>query len=430
MTQRPSLLGDMLARISLGWSSGRGAPIGERCEALLAGSGEATGLAVARDILGLYAALDAGGRLAFFQDLATRFGVDDQALAAALERREAGGALDAREVHRAAEPRSQELIRRLNRAAGGARALVDMRADLIGLLHEAPDLAGLDEDFRHLFSSWFNRGFLRLETVDWDSPASMLEKIIRYEAVHAIAGWDDLRGRVASPDRRLYAFFHPALPGEPLIFVEVALMADVPDAIAPILAPERTPIAPGAAKTAVFYSISNTQPGLRGVSFGNFLIKQVVEDLRTELPGLKTFVTLSPAPMFRAWATAEADKGANGRLAPAERDTVFALETGGSPERERIAEVAARYYLEAGGARGPVDPVARFHLGNGARLERINPAADPSENGQANAWGLMVNYLYDLATIERNHEAFAAHRTVAASAAVTRLARKRKEENA
>jgi malonyl-CoA decarboxylase len=281
----------------------------------------------------------------------------------------------------------------------------------------------VDADFVHLFSSWFNRGFLVLRRIDWSTPGNILEKIIRYEAVHAIDGWDDLRRRLQPPDRRCYAFFHPQLGDEPLIFVEVALTSDVPRAIAPLLDPDRDPIAASAASTAVFYSISNTQKGLAGVSFGNFLIKQVVEDLKRELPGLKTFVTLSPAPGFAAWLSAEL-KADESRHIPGElRHGLLALldpaNAAAGVDASMLSRAASIYFLLARNASGkPADPVARFHLGNGARVERVNVSADLSSNGLRQSFGVMVNYLYDLDHIERNHEAFVVSNTVAASSAV------------
>jgi malonyl-CoA decarboxylase len=394
------------------------AGLADRCAELLSQSGEASGIALARDILGRYAMLDGEGRKKFFASIAERFGVDGGALAAAIAAH-AGAPEDAtaRALHRASEPRSQNLIRRLNQAPNGTRDLVGMRGDLIEALAEAPGLRGLDEDFTHLFGSWFNRGFLELRTIDWNTPASILEKIIRYEAVHEIRGWDDLRRRVAAPDRKLYAFFHPAMRDDPLIFVEVALTDATPDAIGPILAGDREPLDVATATTAVFYSISNCQPGLRGVSFGAFLIKQVVEELRRDCERLRTFVTLSPVPGLRAWAEAEilADAPLTG---PAQREGVRA----GEPDA--CTGAAALYLLNARDSKGrPLDPVARFHLGNGARLERINPGADASARGMAQSWGVMVNYLYDPREIEKNHEAFANEGAISASAAVRRMAR-------
>ncbi len=398
------------------------------CEALLSRRGEATGLAIGRDLLDRYARLDEAGKLDFFRELNANFGVDRKALDQALEDfRDAGGDAAARRIHFSSEPRSQEIIRRLNRTPGGIGDLVAMRADLQQALAAEPGLRPLDTDFQHLFGSWFNRGFLELRQINWSTPAEILEKIIAYEAVHEINGWDDLRRRVAAPDRRLYAFFHPSLRNEPLIFVEVALTDDIPAAIAPILADGRKPLDPREATTAVFYSISNCQNGLRGVSFGNFLIKQVVEELQREFANIDTFVTLSPIPGLRKWATAEAANG-DSLLTETHRKTVERLEAGGSPMNAAgaLAEIAARYLALGESPRGgPADPVARFHLGNGARMERINPGADLSPAGMANAWGVMVNYLYDLDDIERNHEAFANDGKVIASAAVRRLLKSR-----
>jgi malonyl-CoA decarboxylase len=437
--RQPQILGELLARVTevgrslalTGPAAGApGAALLDLCAEVLRGKGEATGMARAAEAIARYGKLSEAERAAFFHGALQRFGVDVPALEKAVARwRDSGSDGDLRAVHAASEPRSQELIRRLNRAPGGPRALVAMRADLLKAMADDPSLAPLDLDFQHLFGSWFNRGFLELQSIDWNSPAAVLEKIIAYEAVHRINGWDDLRRRVAAPDRRLYAFFHPALADDPLIFVEVALTASVPAAIGPILAEERAPLDPAEATTAVFYSISNCQTGLRGVSFGNFLIKQVVETLRTEFPDLTTFVTLSPVPGLRAWAEGEAAKD-DGALSDDEAAMVTALSDAPWGEvaarASALATLAARYLVEAKAPRGgPIDPVARFHLGNGAQLERINPCADPSPRGQRGSWGVMVNYLYDLDRIERNHEAFATDGVVACSTAVKRLAKPR-----
>ena len=291
------------------------------------------------------------------------------------------------------------------------------------------DLGALDADFVHMFTSWFNRGFLVLRRIDWSSPALVLEKIIRYEAVHEIENWDDLRRRIDPPDRRCYAFFHPALIDEPLIFVEVALTPAVPDAIAPILGAKRDAVDPFAATTAVFYSISNCQRGLAGVSFGHFLIKQVVEEVSRELPKLSTFVTLSPVPRFAEWLRKERSNE-QGQLSADDRVALAALDAPGwwreeinIPKlREPILRAAAQYFLHARGRnRMPYDPVARFHLGNGASLDRLNWPGDMSDRGIRQAAGLMVNYRYDLGEIEQNHEAYAENRTIVASNAVKRL---------
>ncbi len=400
---------------------------------LLTGRGEASGVAIARAILGAYSALSGAQKVEFLKGLAARFGADMIALGdAARAFLDQPGDAEASKLMIAAEPQRQELIRRLNHAPGGTLALVRMREDLLGFLPSHPELATLDRDFLHLFASWFNRGFLVLRRIDWTTPANILEKIIRYEAVHAIHGWDDLRRRLEPPDRRLYAFFHPALGDEPLIFVEVALTDSVPAAIAPLLAGERSGIAPQAATAAAFYSISNAQRGLSGVSFGNFLIKQVVEDLRREWPNLATFVTLSPVPGFAAWLEREKSNTGSTVVTPEARRALALLERPNWTDKAAAVEavnrvlpqLAAHYFLHARSASGRViDPVARFHLGNGARLERINPLGDVSEAGLRQSHGLMVNYLYDLADIEGNHEAFANRNEVVASSAVRRLAR-------
>jgi malonyl-CoA decarboxylase len=399
---------------------------------LLRGRGEASGAATARAILDSYGALGPAERRAWLEGAARRFGPDLVALAAAARAfLEAPDDAKAADLSDRAEPTRQELVRRLNHAPGGTLALVRMREDILDAMRENAPLQALDRDFLHLFASWFNRGFLVLRRIDWMTPANILEKIIRYEAVHAIRGWEDLRRRLEPPDRRLYAFFHPALADEPLIFVEVALTMAIPDAIQPLLAPERAPLSPAAATTAVFYSISNAQRGLQGVSFGNFLIKQVVEDLRRELPRLQTFVTLSPAPGFRAWIARERADPTSPALSIEARRALdltdhpqWTAKAGAAEAVARaIPPLAARYFLHARSSSGrALDPVARFHLGNGARLERLNPRGDLSDAGLEQSLGLMVNYLYDLDHIEENHEAYANRGEIAASSAVRKLA--------
>ncbi|OQW59363.1 MAG: MCD, Malonyl-CoA decarboxylase MCD [Proteobacteria bacterium SG_bin9] len=393
---------------------------------LLSQKGEASGVALAQSLLTRYLLASEAERRSFAHALLETYGADRKRLDKAIERyRLQGGEVDIAELHDAAEPRRQELFRRINLAEGGTAGLVRMREDLMRFVKDNRDLHVVDGDFVHLFSSWFNRGFLVLRRIDWSTPGNILEKIIRYEAVHAIDGWDDLRNRLQPSDRRCYAFFHPQLGDEPLIFVEVALTSGIPDAIAPLLAADRQPLAASAATTAVFYSISNTQKGLAGVSFGNFLIKQVVEDLKRELPGLKTFVTLSPAPGFAAWCLSELKQKQSPLLSPALRQELSPLldPSGAAAFSERaLARAAAIYFLHAKNSSSkPADPVARFHLGNGARLERINIAADMSRNGMRQSFGVMVNYLYHLDHIEQNHEAFVASHTVAASSRVREL---------
>jgi malonyl-CoA decarboxylase len=411
----------------------RSATFVELCRDLLSGRGEASGVALAREILARYGELTTGPRIAFFEALAEQFGVDRARLDAAVAAWQAAPSDEtAAEVHLAAEPLRQELFRRLNLAPSGTRALVRMREQIIDAMQHRSEFAAVDADFVHLFSSWFNRGFLVLQRIDWSTPASILEKIIRYEAVHEISDWDDLRRRIDSPDRRCYAFFHPALVDEPLIFVEVALAREIPSSIEPVLAARRDIVDPDKATTATFYSISNCQRGLAGVSFGNFLIKQVVEEISRESPLLTTFVTLSPAPGFAAWLHRERHADAPVALRPDDVAALAALDREDWPQhpslvdnlRDPLIRAAAFYFMHARTKRGaPVDPVARFHLGNGARLERINFLADTSPKALQQSHGLMVNYQYDLADIEKNHEAYAEHRTVVASAAVAKLAR-------
>ncbi len=421
------------ARTRRGEPAARSESVAELCEELLSGRGEASGVALASDILSKYAALTTGPRIAFFEALAHRFGPDRAALDAAIAQWQAEPSdLTAGAVHVASEPRRQELFRRLNLAPGATGALVRMREQLLDALDHRDDLAAVDADFVHLFSSWFNRGFLVLRRIDWSTPAMVLEKIIRYEAVHEIASWNDLRRRIDPADRRCYAFFHPAMVDEPLIFVEVALTRDIPGAVAPILAGERG-VEPDQATTAVFYSISNCQRGLAGVSFGSFLIKQVVQDISREHPRLQTFVTLSPAPGFAEWLDRERGIENSPALTPEDRAALTGLDRPAwwtMPEvaatmQEPLIHAAAWYFLRAKNRRGvPADPVARFHLGNGARLERLNWLADVSDNGIGQSHGLMVNYLYVLDDIEKNHEAYAEGRAVVAANAVKRLLRK------
>jgi malonyl-CoA decarboxylase len=327
------------------------------------------------------------------------------------------------------KPPRQELFRRLNRATNGTAALVGLRRDLLQVLDKQPELTVVDFDLRHLLSSWFNPGFLKMHRVDWKSPAEILEKLIQHEAVHAIDGWDDLRRRL-QPDRRCFAFFHPQLPHEPLIFVEVALLPEIPAVIMPLVDKKAETVNQTSSyKVAAFYSISNCEPGLRGVSMGNFLIKRVAEQLHEEFPSLKTFVTLSPIPGFIDWIAAGADIGgekSSVQLKPAVRTArEQALETLGlakrswterlsagwhpdnASEKEKSALLClASIYLGIGSAGRNGNPVAKFHLGNGARLHQINWSADLSRKGLRESGALMVNYLYDLSSVEENHERF------------------------
>lgn len=395
----------------------------QACERLLSERGEANSLAIARDLLDNYEQLDQALRSAFFAHLAADFNPGPQALLAAAQAyAQAPDAATLAAVMTAAEPPRQELLRRLNRLPGGTARIVAMRRTLLEHLAEQPELAAAEADFHHLLSSWFNPGFLQLRRVDWRSPAHLLEQLIRHEAVHAIDGWDDLRRRL-QPDRRCFAFFHPQLPDEPLIFVEVALLPEMPAAIGPLIAKGDAPAPPQTFKVAVFYSISNCQPGLRGVNLGDFLIKRVAGALQRELPQLKSFCTLSPIPGFVHWLRGGADVPGLGR-ARAQRLAAaqVALRTHGGADLVALAHASALRRLPAEGMAAlrqlatmylawasptPAgDPVARFHLDNGARLERLNPMADLSPKGLQQSYGMMVNYLYDLDRIERHHEKF------------------------
>jgi malonyl-CoA decarboxylase len=402
-------------------------------DALLSERGEASGVALAGELLSVYASRTTEERIDFLLKLASRFGADRARLERAIDRyRNDPSAANGIALHVAAESRRQELFRRLNLAPGGTEKLVRMREDVLTAAVVHPELENVDADFQHLFGSWFNRGFLQLKRIDWNTEAAVLERIIRYEAVHEITSWDDLRRRIDPDDRRCFAFFHPQLPGEPLIFVEVALARDTPDAIAPLLAAERRPISARRATTAVFYSISNCQDGLRGVPLGNFLIKQVVDVLKRELPNLRAFVTLSPVPGFMGWLRRERNARASSWLTEADRQAIAAVDEPGWTQvaakvrtlRPVLTAALAEYLLRGRDGKGrPLDPVARFHLNNGARLERVNWLGDLSDKGLQQAAGFMVNYLYDVSQIERNHEAFAREGRVIAARAVEKALR-------
>jgi malonyl-CoA decarboxylase len=402
------------------------------CRRLLSERGQANSRAIAAALIAQLQELDSFEQRLFFDRLAQELSPDPAVvLARAQDYAREPTAANLIALTQAAEPPRQELLRRLNGAPGGTAAIVQLRSALLEHIKANPDLAAVDADLLHLLSSWFNPGFLDLKRVDWNSPAQLLEELIRHEAVHAIDGWNDLRRRL-QPDRRCFAFFHPQLPGRPLIFVEVALLAKIPAAIQPLIDQHSEPALGDTFKVAAFYSISNCEPGLRGVSLGNFLIKRVAEELKRELPKLATFCTLSPIPGFMHWLTgagAEADLASAGEL-PANRraalleayallqrecegdlrilggtDALGRLDTLDEAAHKALLRLCAAYLvLLAPGSGG--DPVARFHLDNGARMERLNPRADLSKNGLRQSAGLMVNYLYDLARIEANHESF------------------------
>lgn len=387
------------------------------CDVLMGRIGDAARVAVAEQALEAYAELNADEKAAFFAHLRDGFNAEPDAIRTAFAAYDSDPtAATLVPLFNAVEPPRQSLLRRLNTAPNATLKLVHMRADLLAAMRKDPSLAPLDADFEHLFASWFNRGFLRIERVDWSTPASVLEKIMGYETVHPMKGWEDLRRRLDPNDRRFYAFFHPATGNEPLIFVEVALMRDIPDEIAPILTAPRKDLAENAT-TAVFYSINNTLQGLKGVSFGNFLIKQVVAELAAELPALKTFVTLSPAPGFAAWLSGGDDPKAAELAAALDLGAWLTDKDEAARLKPQVEAMAARYFTEARTRSGaPRDPVARFHLGNGAAAWRVNWPGDRSDGAVSRAHGLMINYLYEPARIEAQHEAFVRDGTIATGA--------------
>ena len=374
-----------------------------KCRQLLHHRGEASGLALACEVMADYQALDLPNKIIFFEALARDFGSDSDAILAAADRYKADpSSQNLADLSRVTEASRVKLFRRMNMAPNATPLLVKMRGTLLSLLSEHSDLKPVDTDLKHQFVSWFNRGFLELRVIDWNSPAAVLEKIIEYESVHAIQGWDDLRSRLRD-NRMCFAFFHPAMPDDPLVFVEVALTAGVPSAIAPLIDKTAEPTDERAVDTVVFYSISNCHPGLAGVSFGNFLIKQVVEEVGKRYPKTKRYVTLSPVPGFCRWLTAQkahADLDELRALAKDQgRDTT-------DPLWESLVRLCAQYLSSTRDNNLAIDPVARFHLGNGASLHAIHWAADVSEKGLNQSIGIMVNYLYDLSSIEENHDAY------------------------
>jgi malonyl-CoA decarboxylase len=390
------------------------------CQELLEHRGEASGLALAGEITESYRQLNESERMEFFRGLAADFEVDGDAILAAAEQyRESHELENLWAMSRSIESPRLKLFRRINMAPEGTKTLVAMRGHLLPELRAHPDLRGIDSDLKHLFISWFNKGFLELRRIDWSSPALVLEKIIDYEAVHEINGWDDLRSRLRE-DRRCFAFFHPALENDPLVFVEIALIDQLPGAIAPLLEQGRELPDPEQASTVVFYSISNCHPGLAGVSFGNFLIKNVVEELKKELPNLKTFVTLSPIPGFRKWLLkADLDGLVSPEMAARVVQPIDRVVDAGV--YDALMKLCAHYLLIEKSGEVAKDPVARFHLGNGARLHRLHRGADMSAKGKEQSAGIMVNYLYDLSKIELNHEAYFEKGKIAASKTVSKL---------
>lgn len=401
------------------------------CHALLSERGEVSEAALAREALTAYRELPETGRALFFDFLAAEFATEPDAVVAAYEQYRAQPTpRNLLALQRAIEAPRQEMLRRLNTAPGATPTLVAMRSHLLEGLKAHAEWQAIDADLIHLFTAWFNRGFVTLQRIDWRTSALVLEKLARYEAVHAFAGWRDLHRRLEA-DRRCFAFFHPALPDEPLIFIEVALTKGISDTVRPLLDRETPVTDPQSADTAIFYSITNCQQGLRGIHFGNLLIKQVAEQLGREFPRLKNFATLSPVPGFRTWlGTIGSDLGVmeGGR---ALSNVLNRLDEPNWHKEGQLAQqmqnalvpLCAYYLIHAKHEGEALDPVARFHLGNGASLERINWLADPSKRGIHQSAGLMVNYLYRLDDVEENHEIYVKEHRVAASRQVSKLAR-------
>ncbi len=380
--------------------------------------GEASGLALAYEVVADYQALDDANRLLFFEALADDFSADSDAVLAAADgykRNPTEANLSA--LARAAEAPRIKLFRRMNMAPDATPVLVKMRGAMIQALHDLPQLKAVETDLKHQFISWFNRGFLELRVIDWNTPASILERIIQYESVHAIEGWDDLRARLRG-NRMCFAFFHPAMPDDPLVFVEVALTEGVPDAIGPLIDKSKESDVGNTPDTVVFYSISNCHPGLAGVSFGNFLIKQVVEEVGKRYSNMKRYVTLSPIPGFCRWLAAqELGIDLDEMRSMARTDTAKTVDA----RRNDLLAACAQYLLKERRNNLALDPVARFHLGNGASLHAIHWAADLSDKGLEQSAGLMVNYLYDLRSIEENHDSYFDQGEIARSRDVARL---------
>lgn len=384
------------------------------CHALLSTRGEVTGSRLAAELIVSYEDLDEPAREGFFDLLIQEFSPDPDEVGEAGEAyRDHPSAENLAWLQQVVEPPRQELFRRLNMASGGTRLLVEMRGELLRQLKEHPYWQPIADDLAHLLTSWFNRGFLQLRKIDWHTSAMILEKLILYEAVHQIQGWRDLRRRLEA-DRRCYAFFHPALPDEPIIFIEAALTRGISSKVQPLIDPESPVLNPSSADCAVFYSITNCQKGLRGVPFGSFLIKHVVEDLEREFPRLRRFATASPIPGFAGWLN---EQGYGSLL-----DHLGEPDASGRLE-ETLLPLCAYYLLHAKAGKEPLDPVARFHLRNGAYLERINWMGDSSKIGIGRSAGLLANYVYNLGDVERNHEAYSREYRVISSHDIQALAK-------
>ncbi|MBO0692856.1 MAG: malonyl-CoA decarboxylase [Acidimicrobiaceae bacterium] len=409
---------------------GQGTALDALCltaEALLANTSETASLALAELVVRRYGELKKVERREFMMFLLHRLGPSRPALDVAIDRyRQDGSEASLTQLFQAAEPRRQALFRSINSAPGGTWTVLSMRADILDFLDECPELEPVEADLFHVLSSWFNRGFIALQRINWESPGAVLERLIAYEAVHEIRGWDDLRRRLEA-DRRCFGYFHPAIPAEPLIFIEVALTHGLAESIQAVLdAPVRPLNSEPLVDTATFYSITSCQAGLRGIQLGSFLIQQVVHELSAELPSLRLFATLSPVPGFARWLGKARGRGL---FTSAEKATLRLLDDpfwyeSGSSRKELeplLLRACAHYLVHVKRGVHPMDSVARFHLRNGARLERINWLADLSPKGFGESHGILVNYVYDESQVADNHEGYVHEGRVAHSDAVAGL---------
>lgn len=400
--------------------------IGSLCNTLLSLKGEASSVALAEEILLAYSQFEAEEKIEFFQYLQADLTPDPETLQQAISTYEDNPAQESiQAINKASESPRLELFRALNMASMGTQLLIAMREDILEVLPEIPGLRAVDNDLLHLFRSWFNRGFLEIKRIDWETPAVVLEKLIEYESVHEIMGWPDLRRRLEE-DRRCFGFFHPVMPYEPLIFVEVALTNEISSNVSELLKEEVKTNETASFSTAIFYSINNCLKGLRGVSFGNLLIKQVVEKMEREFSSIKTYSTLSPVPRFSHWLKENLDslefldqenKEKVGLLIKAPAPNKFT-----DPETKKVLLGLCAHYLLKVKSRGkPACPVARFHLGNGATLARINWLADQSDNGMQQSVGIMVNYVYDKSTLAHNHESYEQDNAIVCTADIRQI---------
>lgn len=402
-----------------------GLDIFELCEQIVASNGDYANLLLAEQILDRYAHLDKAAKLAFFEHLLSDYDIDiDDIQCAIQDYAQVSSYENFQHFITQAEPKRQELLRRLNFASRGTRQLVKMREDLFSFIAQRPEFKKVDHDFQHLFRSWFNRGFLVMRPIDWNTPAHILEKVISYESVHEIGSWDELRSRLEPEDRKCFAFFHPAMQDDPLIFVEVALTNEISSSIDEVLNQEREIVAKDTASCAIFYSISNCHRGLKGVSFGTFLIKQVAQHLKQDCSNLEQFSTLSPVPGFTQWLKAQGKTEYLKSFQPLlEQKNLDSL-------KDQTLVLLASYFLDGKNKKGePYDSVARFHLGNGALLKRLNWCANMSDKGISQSLGLMVNYLYDLEQVEANHEAYTVNKDIIVDNSIKQLLKNKEKDS-